>query len=123
VPIDPRETATTLHDKLAAAGAAAVVRVCWRLVARRRADATPQPAAGATYAAKVERADAVIDLVQARRRDRPQIRAFDPVPGAATHFGAWPSRSGAPIRLRVESAARRAASSPTTTNGIDVAIG
>ena len=84
VPIAPRETAGTLHDKLAAAGAQAIVARARPAGARRRGSpATPQPAEGVTYAAKIDRADAAIDWrASAVAIDR-QVRAFDPVPGAA----------------------------------------
>ena len=88
VPIAPRETAGTLTVKLAAAGAAGVVGVLERLAREGRVDVTPQPAEGVTYAAKIERADAVLDWRQpAATLDR-VVRAFDPLPGASTHLGA-----------------------------------
>jgi len=48
---------------------------------------TPQPATGATYASKVERADAAIDWSATSGAIDRQVRAFDPVPGAATSLG------------------------------------
>jgi methionyl-tRNA formyltransferase len=82
VPIDARETAATLHDKLAAAGAAAIVDTLTKLAAGVPLAATPQPDVGSTYAAKIERAEAAIDWrTSAATIDR-QIRAFDPAPGA-----------------------------------------
>ena len=86
VPIGPRETAATLHDKLAAAGATAIVGTLRRLASGAPLAATPQPAEGSTYAAKVERADAAIDWrAPAAVIDR-QIRAFDPAPGAFSSY-------------------------------------
>ena len=87
VPIDPRETAATLHDRLAAAGADAIVDVLRRLARDGSLKATPQPATGDTYAAKIDRADAVIDWSGSADAIDRQIRAFDPAPGATTHFG------------------------------------
>jgi methionyl-tRNA formyltransferase len=84
VPIAPRETAGTLHDKLAAAGARSIVAVLTRLARTGALAATPQPAAGATYAAKIERADAAIDWSGSSESIDRLVRAFDPVPGAAT---------------------------------------
>jgi len=123
VPIDPRETATTLHDKLAAAGAAAVVRVLRRLVRDGVLTATPQPAAGATYAAKVERADAVIDWSSPADLIDRQIRAFDPVPGAATHFGALAVKVWRADPVARESAAPAGSVVANDNDGIDVACG
>jgi len=88
VAIAPRETAGTLHDKLAAAGARAISVVLARLARDGALPATPQPVTGATYASKIERADAAIDWTNSSEMIDRQIRAFDPVPGAATHFGA-----------------------------------
>jgi methionyl-tRNA formyltransferase len=87
VAIAPRETAGTLHDKLAGAGARSILSVLARLARDGALEATPQPATGATYAKKIERADAAIDWTNGAEAIDRQIRAFDPVPGAAAHFG------------------------------------
>lgn len=87
VPIAPRETSGTLTSKLAAAGAAGIVGVLERLARDGRLPATPQPDDGITYAAKIDRAEAVLDWRQpAAALDR-VVRAFDPAPGASTHLG------------------------------------
>ena len=123
VPIDSRETAATLHDKLAAAGATAIVEVLRRLASDGALRATPQPAVGATYAAKVERGDAAIDWsISADAIDR-QIRAYDPVPGAATHFGTlgvkvWRAH---PVAHGTDAAAGTVVAAGN--DGIDVACG
>ena len=87
VEIGPRETAGTLHDKLVAAGARSIVGVLARLARDGSLPRTPQPATGVTYAQKVERADAAIDWSNSSEVIDRRIRAFDPVPGAATGFG------------------------------------
>ena len=84
--IAPRETARTLHDKLAAIGAAAIVDVLQRLGRGESLVAIPQPAAGATYAPKLDRAEAVIDWTKPALAIDRAIRAFDPVPGASTQL-------------------------------------
>ena len=84
VPIAPRETAGTLHDKLAARGAAAIVEVLRQLARHGPLAATPQPADGATYAGKIDRAEAAIDWSASATAIDRQVRAFDPVPGAYT---------------------------------------
>ncbi len=88
IEIAPRETAGTLHDKLAAVGARAIIGVLIRLAAENELNATPQPLDGVTYAGKIERADAEIDWSCSSVVIDRQIRAFDPVPGAATELGA-----------------------------------
>ena len=83
MPIAERETAGTLHDRLAVLGAEAVVEAidAWR---DGRIAPEPQPAAGASYARKIERHEAAIDWTRnAVALDR-QVRAFDPRPVAET---------------------------------------
>lgn len=84
VPIGPAETAGSLTEKLAQAGAEAIVEALGKLdnlVAR------PQPAEGVTYAAKIEKVEAPLDWrLDAAVLDR-QVRAFDPFPGAETALG------------------------------------
>jgi len=84
IPIVPRETAGTLHDKLAAAGARSIVAVLERLARDGALAGMPQPAEGVTYAAKITRADTGIDWRESASVIDRQIRAFDPVPGACT---------------------------------------
>jgi methionyl-tRNA formyltransferase len=88
--IGPRESAGALHDRLAGAGAQLLVTVLARLARDGRLAATPQPAVGATYAAKIARADAEIAWSVAGSAIDRQIRAMDPVPGASTALGGEP---------------------------------
>jgi methionyl-tRNA formyltransferase len=86
VPIAPRDTAGTLEGRLAAVAAASTLGALRRLEADGALPATPQPAAGACYAPKIEKADATIDWgASAAAIDR-RIRALDPAPGAVTTF-------------------------------------
>ena len=87
VPIGPRDTAGTLHDALAAGWRGGDRRrSCAGSTATGRLAATPQPAAGATYAKKIAREDAALDwTLDADALDR-RIRAFDPAPGAHASF-------------------------------------
>jgi methionyl-tRNA formyltransferase len=50
----------------------------------------PQPAAGATYAAKISRQDAVIDWSREAALIERAIRAFDPAPGAQSTLDGEP---------------------------------
>jgi methionyl-tRNA formyltransferase len=87
VAIAPRETSGSLHDKLAAIGAEAVVETLRGLSRGERLGAEPQDEAAATYARKLEPGETVIDWnADARAIDR-AVRAFDPVPGARTRVG------------------------------------
>jgi methionyl-tRNA formyltransferase len=109
VPIAARETAGSLHDKLAVAGARAIVTVLRQLQQEGHLPAQPQPEAGVTYAAKIDRAEARIDWQESAQVIDRQIRAFSPTPGAQTTLAGetiklWeaapvPSPSGAPGRV------------------------
>ncbi len=123
VAIGPRDTAALLHDRLAAAGSDAIVDVLHHLVRDGKLAGVPQPAAGATYAAKLERAEAAIDWARSAPEIDRCIRAFDPVPGAFTHWRdetvkVWSAQPGT----------ARAGVAPGTvfgvgSDGIDVACG
>ena len=83
VPIGPAETAGSLHDRLADLGARLVVQ------ALRAAEAAPlprrpQPDEGVTYAHKIDKAEAMLDWSAPAALLERRVRAFDPVPGAAT---------------------------------------
>jgi methionyl-tRNA formyltransferase len=102
VAIAPRETAGSLHDKLARVGARAIVVAVARLARDGALASTPQPVNGATYAAKVERDDATIDWSGPAEVIDRQVRAFDPAPGATTHFDGqavkvWRAEVGLPV--------------------------
>ena len=76
----------SLHDKLAALGAEAIVRALADVVAGR-AKPVPQPEAGASYARKIGKADAEIDWTRPCAELERQVRALRPVPGARTKLG------------------------------------
>jgi methionyl-tRNA formyltransferase len=81
VPIDPEQTAGQLHDILAATGAQAIVEALQQLAAGTLT-AQPQAAEGVTYAAKLDKAEAVLDCTQPAVVLARRVRAFNPVPGA-----------------------------------------
>src|SRR5208282_2584881 len=82
--IAPRETAGSLHDKLAALGARAIVAALRQLQREGKLPAEAQSEAGVTYAAKVDRSEASIDWRQSAQAIDRRIRAFNPTPGAQT---------------------------------------
>jgi len=85
VPIRADDTAGTLHDRLAEAGAPLLLSVLDSL-ASGTAVATAQPAAGVTHAAKLNRAESRLDWsLDAATLDR-RIRAFNPWPVAETQL-------------------------------------
>jgi methionyl-tRNA formyltransferase len=85
IQIATHETAQGLHDKLAALGATALVPTLAELAAGR-ANATPQPADGVTYASKLDRDEGVLDFSRPAAELERQIRAFTPWPGAFTEY-------------------------------------
>ena len=96
VPILPEDTAATLEDKLTALGATLVVIALERL-ARGTLQAEPQPSEGITYAAKIEKHEARIEWSQNAAAIARQVRAFNPLPGAAarvrgTEVKVWRAR-------------------------------
>jgi methionyl-tRNA formyltransferase len=82
-PIGARETAGSLHDRLALLGAEAVVEAIAAWQAGRIAP-QPQPVHGATYARKIERPEAAIDWTRDAAALDAQVRAFNPRPVAET---------------------------------------
>ena len=87
--IAPDDSTATLHDRLAALGGQMIVRA----LASNHLPRTPQPAAGISYAHKVDKAEAAIDWSLPAAMIERRVRAFDPFPGA--HF----SRAGQAIKL------------------------
>jgi methionyl-tRNA formyltransferase len=90
VSIDPRDSAATLTERLAAVGAEAIVDTLIRLQCDGRVDALPQQEDGASYARKISRDDAAIDWQASAPAIDRQVRALDPVPGAFTVLGGKP---------------------------------
>jgi methionyl-tRNA formyltransferase len=87
VPIGRWTTAVQLFDQLADLGAELIVEAVARLASGDLPD-IPQPEEGVTYAAKLDRADGVIDWnLPALDLDR-RVRALNPWPGTAFEFGA-----------------------------------
>ena len=86
LPIDDDDTAASLHDKLADLGARLIVE------ALAKSPLTPiaQPAQGATYAAKIDKAEAWLDWLLPASQLALQVRAFNPFPGAAARVGGNP---------------------------------
>jgi len=85
VPIRPDETGGSLHDRLAAEGASAILEALDRL-ADGTAVAERQPEAGVTYAAKLDKAEARIDWTGSAVEIERQVRAFSPWPIAETRY-------------------------------------
>ena len=83
VPIAADDTGGSLHDKLADLGARLIVSALAQL-ARGELKAQPQAQAGASYAAKISKAEAEIDWREPAAEIERKVRAFNPHPGAST---------------------------------------
>jgi methionyl-tRNA formyltransferase len=81
--ITDTDTAQTLHDKLATAGAEAIVQALDGL-SQGNLTATPQDEAGATYAAKLTKAEAQLDWSKPAQELARAVWAYNPFPVAYT---------------------------------------
>ncbi|HEX6636128.1 MAG TPA: methionyl-tRNA formyltransferase [Steroidobacteraceae bacterium] len=84
-PIGVHDTAGDLHDALSELGASALLEAIDALV-DGRAVVRPQRADGVTYAAKLEKSEAVLDWTRGATELDRRVRAFNPWPIAETRF-------------------------------------
>jgi len=82
MPLHPRITTPELHDALSAMGASLILRAL-----AEQPTATPQPEAGATYAAKLSKADGLLDWREPAVALERRVRAMNPWPGAFFPLG------------------------------------
>lgn len=114
------ETSASLHDKLAELGATGIVQTLAQLT---HLNAVAQPEEGITYAAKIDKHEALIDWSLAATLLARRIRAFDPFPGAHT------LREGQTLKIWSAQALPQAANQAPGTvvqaseHGLDVACG
>jgi len=115
LPIAAEDCTASLHDKLAVLGGRLIVEAL-ELAACGGLQRTPQPAAGVTYAHKIEKHEAAVDWALPAVVIERRVRAFNPFPGAAT---SW---QGEAIKLwqgRAEDGARSSAQAPGTVLAAD----
>jgi len=98
MPIGPNDDFGSVHDKLADLGADLLLEVL-RTVGAGTARATPQPTSGATYAAKIDKAETQLDWKKSAVELERAVRAFRPAPGAVARFRGEPLKIW---RARVE---------------------
>jgi methionyl-tRNA formyltransferase len=84
--ISPRETSGSLGDRLAAAGAEAIVETLSRLQRQEALPMTPQASEGVSYAAKIRGEETRIDWSESAAMIDRKVRAFDPMPGATARL-------------------------------------
>jgi methionyl-tRNA formyltransferase len=122
-PIGASETGGELHDRLAVLGAQVLADGLGLLRAGMKPVAVPQPAAGATYAHKLDKAEARLDWTQPADALARKVRAFQPWPVAEAQL------DGERVRIHAAEALPLAhGTTPGTVlqagrDGIDVACG
>ncbi|MBF8222722.1 methionyl-tRNA formyltransferase [Halomonas sp. 328] len=109
-PITETTTGGELHDCLAALGGEAIVEALDRL-AGGGLEATPQPEAGVTYAAKLSKAEAELDFHRPAAELAARVLAFNPWPVA------WTRLDDQPLRLWLAAVGERHAEDPETLPG------
>jgi methionyl-tRNA formyltransferase len=86
LPILDTDTTGTLHDKLAEMGGRMIVEALHKMAAGGL-QAVPQPEEGVTYAAKISKEEAKLDLARPAPELARKVRAFNPFPGAHAQAG------------------------------------
>jgi methionyl-tRNA formyltransferase len=84
-PITSQDTGGSLHDRLAVMGGTALLEALEGLAAGHL-QSQPQPAEGITYAAKIAKAESLIDWTRSAEQIERQVRAFNPWPIAETRL-------------------------------------
>ena len=97
LPIAPDMTAGELHDALAVLGADLMLRALGALE-RSSLALMPQPEAGVTYAAKIDKGETRVDWSKPAAEVHNHIRGLSPFPGAWCEF---PGESGQAVRVKL----------------------
>ncbi|WP_127901919.1 methionyl-tRNA formyltransferase [Solirhodobacter olei] len=113
-PIGAEETTQDLRDRLAALGAEAIVEALETLDSRTP---EPQPEAGVTYAAKIDKAEARVDFTRTAEEVDRQVRGLSPFPGA------WIEIAGERIKLLRSRLAEGQGAPGTVLHGFTIACG
>ncbi len=122
-PIETDDTGGRLHDRLAALGAQVLADGLALLAAGLQPVAVPQPEAGVTYAAKLDKAEAVLDLARPAVELERLVRAFHPWPIAELTLAGERLRVHEAIALEGTSPAPPGAVLAAGRDGIDLATG
>jgi methionyl-tRNA formyltransferase len=122
-PIREGETGGQLHDRLAELGAQVLADGLGLLRAGIRPVSQPQPAEGATYAHKLDKAEAKLDWAQPAQTLACKVRAFNPWPMAEAELGGERVRIHGAVALSLAHGAAPGAVLAAGREGIDVACG
>ena len=116
------DTTGSLHDRLAQMGAEAVIEALDGMIAGSLSP-RPQPAEGATYAAKIRKEEALIDWSKPALELEHQVRAFNPWPVAQTSLHRQQLRIWEALATADRSDATPGTVTQADSNGIRVATG
>jgi len=117
------ETGGQLHDRLAALGAQVLADGLGLMRVGVKPVAQPQPAAGVTYAHKLDKAEAKLDWSQPAQLLANKVRAFNPWPMAEAMLGADRVRVHGAIALDEVHDAAPGSVLRAGRDGIDIACG
>jgi len=122
-PITAQDTSGSLHDRLAVLGAELLSSGLRQLASDALPQAEPQPDSGVTYAAKLDKSEAKLDLGRPAVELARAVRALQPWPVAELVLAGERVRVHAAQALGGEVAATPGALLSIGASGIDVATG
>ena len=124
-PIHADDTGGSLHDRLAEIGARVLGEGLRCVIAGETLHATPQPETGATYAHKLDKAEAKLDFSQPAIELERNVRAFDPWPVAEADIEGERVRVWGALALRGPESQVPSPGSilSASKHGIDIACG
>ena len=124
------QNAAQLHDELAVMGAQQIVAVLQTLDKDKVLHSRPQPQQGVTYAAKLDKREAALNVSEDAVTLARRIRAFNPVPGATLMLPGLndPVKVWDACALESDAAGGSVSAAPgqvlaATPEGIDIATG
>jgi methionyl-tRNA formyltransferase len=115
------DTGGSLHDRLAVLGADVLAEGLARVLRGEAMTPQPQPANGATYAHKLDKAEARLDWNDSASALERKVRAFDPWPVAEAHIDSERLRIWAAQALPHAAAVAPGSVIARNRDGIDVA--
>lgn len=118
------QTAAVLHEQLATMGAECITAVLGKL-GTGELKPVAQPEEGVTYAAKLEKSEAPINISQDAQTIARRIRAFNPVPGATLLLPGLkdPVKVWQAVALDENTSAEPGTVLRATADGVDIATG
>jgi methionyl-tRNA formyltransferase len=122
-PIRDDDTGGSLHDRLAGMGAHVLAEGLRRIIAGETLRATPQPEAGATYAHKLDKAEAKLDFSRPASELGRKVRAFNPWPVAEAEIAGERIRVWSAVALPGPRFPAPGAMVAASKRGIDIGCG